>query len=34
MPEVTPFGSGGALWPQEPAQDGHLLVRGGVGGIS
>ncbi|MDQ4047120.1 MAG: PE-PPE domain-containing protein [Actinomycetota bacterium] len=34
MPEVTPFESGGPLRPQEPAQDGHLLVRGGVAGIS
>lgn len=34
MAEVTPFGSGGPLRPHEPAQDGHLLVRGGVAGIS
>jgi hypothetical protein len=34
MPEVSPFGSGGSLRPQEPGQDGQLLVRGGVAGIS
>lgn len=34
MAEVTPFGSGGSLRPQEPVQDGYLLVRGGVAGIS
>jgi hypothetical protein len=34
MAEVTPFGSGGPLRPQEPAEDGHLQVRGGLAGIA
>ncbi|XAS67326.1 hypothetical protein V3C33_18105 [Micrococcaceae bacterium Sec5.7] len=33
MAEVTPSGSGGPLRPSEPAADGHLQIRGGVGGI-
>ncbi|TLM84246.1 hypothetical protein [Pseudarthrobacter sp. NamE5] len=34
MAEVTPSGSGGSLRLSGPAQDGPLMVRGGVGGIS
>lgn len=34
MAEVTPSGSGGPVRPLEPASDGHLSVRGGVGGIA
>ncbi|TLM73816.1 hypothetical protein [Pseudarthrobacter sp. NamB4] len=34
MAEVTPSGSGGPLRLSGPAQDGPLMVRGGVGGIS
>ena len=34
MAELTPSGSGGPLLPVEPASDGFLSVRGGVGGIA
>lgn len=34
MAEPTPSGSGGPLRPVEPAPDGFLSVRGGVGGIA
>lgn len=33
MAEVTPSGSGGPLGPLEPATDGDMRIRGGVGGI-
>lgn len=34
MAEATPSGSGGQLPPLEPATDGSMRIRGGVGGIS
>lgn len=34
MAELTPSGRGGPLRPVEPASDGFLAVRGGVGGIA
>lgn len=33
MAEITPSGSGGPLVPLEPATDGDMRIRGGVGGI-
>ncbi|CAN7558830.1 hypothetical protein LJR078_004171 [Arthrobacter sp. LjRoot78] len=33
MAEATPSGSGGPLGPLEPATDGSMRIRGGVGGI-
>lgn len=33
MAEATPSGSGGPLVPLEPATDGDMRIRGGVGGI-
>lgn len=33
MAEATPAGSGGAPVPLEPATDGNLRIRGGVGGV-
>jgi hypothetical protein len=33
MAEATPSGSGGPLLPLEPATDGDMRIRGGVGGI-
>ena len=34
MAEATPSGTGGPLRVTGPARDGHLEIRGGVGGIS
>lgn len=33
MAEATPSGSGGPLAPLEPADEGNMRIRGGVGGI-
>ena len=34
MAEMTPAGSGGSIPVNEPARDGSLEIRGGIGGIS